>query len=387
MKKLLVIAVLSVVTSVSFAVSQAIVDVKGSGAEKILVTVDVSGSPAFKRSLERNLILSGNFRLVAKNGSVLVTGSAGGTIKAEGRSKRISLPANMSDDKSARMLARFMSDKMCEIYAGKKGFASAPIAFINKKGRSEELCVGYPDGGDIRQITRDGTACVGPRWMASDRILYTGYVNGAPQIFEINSNTGVRKMKWGFGGLTTGAAVAFASGEATAAIILSKPFNNPELCTINMAANTWKRLTVSRDVNEGQPAWGPGGREIVYVSDETRRLHLYVIDVATKAKRRITSSGSQNVDPDWGSDGRIAYTTKRGGDYFISVINPAEGDKEARLVTDGGRWEHPSWAPDRRHLVAERDGVLYLIDTDENGDKPVRLFTIPGKCITPTWSR
>jgi TolB protein len=154
-----------------------------------------------------------------------------------------------------------------------------------------------------------------------------------------------------------------------------------------MAANTWKRLTVSRDVNEGQPAWGPGGREIVYVSDETRRLHLYIIDVATKAKRRITSSGSQNVDPDWGSDGRITYTTKRGGNSYIAVMNPSEGDKSARLVTEPGRWEHPSWAPDRRHVVAECDGILYLVDTDENADKPVRLFSIPGKCITPTWSR
>ena len=385
MKKLLIIAVFSIVTTSLFAQSQTIVDVKGSGAEKILVTVDSSLSPQFKRTLERNLAISGNFRLVTKGGSILVSSSAGGNVLVEGRGKRLTLPMNAQDDKTSRMLARQLSDKMCETYAQAKGFASSQIAFINKKGRSEELCVGYPDGGDIRQITRDGTACVGPRWMGKNTILYTGYVNGAPQIFEINTDSGVRKMKWGFGGLTTGASVS--PDGSTAAVILSKPFGNPELCTINIGAGTWKRLTVSRDVNEGQPAWGPGGKEIVYVSDETRRLNLFVIDAATKSKRRITSTGSQNVDPDWGNDGRIAYTTKRGGDFYIAVINPADGDKSARLVTEPGRWEHPSWAPDKRHVVAERDGVLYLIDTDENADKPIRLFTIPGKCITPTWSR
>lgn len=385
MKKLLAIAVLSVVTSVSFAASPAVVDVKGSGAEKILVTVDVSGSPAFKRSLERNLAISGNFKLVSRGGSVLVSGSSGGTVTAEGRGKRFSLPVNAADDKTARMLARQLSDAMCKTYTGRNGFASSQIAFINKKGRSEELCVGYPDGGDIRQITRDGTACVGPRWMNGNTILYTGYVNNAPQIFEINSDSGVRKMKWGFGGLTTGATVS--PNGSSAAIILSKPFGNPELCSINMAAGTWKRLTTSRNVNEGQPAWSPDGREIVYVSDETRRLNLFVIDAATKSKRRLTSTGNQNVDPDWGADGRITYTTKRGGNSYIAVMNPSEGDKSARLVTEPGRWEHPSWAPDRRHVVAECDGILYLIDTDENADKPVRLFSIPGKCITPTWSR
>lgn len=385
MKKLLAIAVLAFSACVQVAYSQAVVDVKGSGAEKILVTVNVSGSPAFKRSLERNLAISGNFKLVARGGSVLVSGSCAGTVTAEGRGKRFSLSANAADDKAARMLARQLCDAMSKTYTGKNGFASSQIAFINKKGRSEELCVGYPDGGDIRQITRDGTACVGPRWMNSEKILYTGYVNNAPQIFEINCDSGIRRMKWGFGGLTTGAAVT--PDGSSAAIILSKPFGNPELCSINMAAGTWMRLTTSRNANEGQPAWSPDGREIVYVSDETRRLNLFIIDAATKSKRRVTSTGSQNVDPDWGLDGRITYTTKRGGNSYIAVMNPSEGDKSARLVTEPGRWEHPSWAPDRRHVVAECDGVLYLIDTDENADKPVRLFSIPGKCITPTWSR
>ena len=72
MKKLLVIAVFSFVASVSFAASHAVVDIKGVGAEKILVTVDVSGSPAFKRSLERNLDISGIFRRVNKGGSILL---------------------------------------------------------------------------------------------------------------------------------------------------------------------------------------------------------------------------------------------------------------------------------------------------------------------------
>lgn len=385
MKKLLTLIVLALAVSSQSAYSQAVVDVKRAGAEKILVSVNVSGSAAFKRSLERNLAISGNFRLVAKGGSVNVTGAYGSTVTAEGRGKRLSLPAAGGDDKAARMLARMLSDKMCETYAGKKGFARQQIAFVNKNGRSEELCLGYPDGGDVRQITRDGTACVGPRWKNANTLFYTGYVNGAPQIFEIDTATCSRRMKWGFGGLTTGATVT--PDGSTAAVILSKPFGNPELCTIDIAGGTWKRLTVSRNVNEGQPAWSPDGKEIVYVSDETRRLNLFVINAATKAKRRLTSTGYQNVDPDWGTDGRIAYTTRRNGNAYIAVMSPADGDKSARLVTEPGKWEHPSWAADRRHIVAERDGVLYLIDTEEGADKPIRLFSIPGKCITPSWSR
>ena len=383
MKKIAFIA-LSLLVSVA-AKAETIVDVTQVGAEKILVSVNVAGSDAFKKSLMRNLTLSGAFKLVSSGASIVVSGQVGGNVVVEGRGKKLTLPTAASDAKAARQDARKLSDKICETYAKQKGFASTRIAFVNKKGRSEELCIGYPDGADVRQITSDGTACVGPRWKNSDVIYYTGYVNGAPQIFEIDANSCVRKLKWGFGGLTAGATVS--PDGSTAAIILSKPFGNPELCTIDIGAGTWKRMTTTRLANEGQPAWSPDGRSIVYVSDETRRLHLYVIDPAIKKSRRITSSGTQNIDPDWGPDGRITYITKRAGKTYVAVLDPAEGDKAARLVTEAGNWEHPSWARDMRHIIAERDGVLYSIDTMENGDAPVKLFSIPGKMITPSLSR
>ena len=383
MKKIAFIA-LSLLVALA-AKAETIVDVTQVGAEKILVSVNVAGSDAFKKSLMRNLTLSGAFKLVNSGASIVVSGQVGGNVVVEGRGKKITLPTSASDAKAARQDARKLSDKICETYAKQKGFASTRIAFVNKKGRSEELCIGYPDGADVRQITSDGTACVGPRWKNADVIYYTGYVNGAPQIFEIDANSCVRKLKWGFGGLTAGATVS--PDGSTAAIILSKPFGNPELCTIDIGAGTWKRMTTTRLANEGQPAWSPDGRSIVYVSDETRRLHLYVIDPATKKSRRITSSGTQNIDPDWGPDGRITYITKRSGKTYVAVLDPAEGDKAARLVTEAGNWEHPSWARDMRHIIAERDGVLYSIDTMENGDAPVKLFSIPGKMITPSLSR
>lgn len=361
-----------------------VVNVEKTGAEKILVSVEVEGSAAFKRTLERNLVLSGAFRL-AKGAGLVVKGTVGSSVVAEGRGRRLSLPSQAKDDKAARMEARYLADKMCETYAGQKGFARDRIAFVCKKGRVEELCTGYVDGSDIRQLTQDGRASVGPRWKSDNAIFYTGYLNNAPQVFEVDATTGSKRLAWGFGGLTTGATVA--PGGGTAAIILSKPFGNPELCTIDIAGGTWKRITTTRTANEGQPAWSPDGKKIAYVSDESRRQHIYVVDPASKSKRRLTSSGTQNVDPDWGPDGRIAYTTKRGGQAQIAVMTSADGDKSARLVTEPGSWEHPSWARDGRHIVAERDGALFLIDTAEEGDKPVKLFTVQGRCITPSWRR
>lgn len=372
--------------------SAATINIKGSGAEQYLVSIDVKGDPAFAQTLKRNLELSGAFRVVP-GAPIKVTGTVGAAVTAEGpaggMNRCLTLPSRATDAKSARTEARQLADRMCESFAKQKGFANDRIAFVMKNGKSEELCVGYADGADMRQLTQDKKASVGPRWKNSSTIYYTGYLNNAPQIFEIDAETGKRRLAFGFGGLTTGATVSPDGSKA--AIILSKPFGNPELCLINPASGTWSRLTKTPTASEGQPAWSPDGQKIVYVSNEDRHQHLYIIDAATKAKRRLTSSGSRNVDPDWGSDGRIVFTTGRGGQNQIAVISPAEGEASLRLVTAPGTWEHPTWARDRRHVIAERDGVLFLIDTLEQDDgspvAPVKLFTLPAKCITPSWSR
>ena len=176
---------------------------------------------------------------------------------------------------------------------------------------------------------------------------------------------------------------------ARAAIILSFQ-GNPELYTIELASGVWTRLTKTPNASEGCPSWSPDGREMVYVSDETRHPQLYVINVATKAVRRLTSRGSQNVDPDWGKDGRITYVTKQRDGAHVAVLSPAEGDKTARFVTAAGNWEHPSWSRDGRNLVASCDKALYVVDTLVVGEQlnaPIRLFTADGRWIEPCWSK
>ena len=360
--------------------ARTIVDVKGVGTEKISVDIQVSNQ-MFAKCLKKNLELSGCFTVV-RNGGIKVTG-APGAVRAEGRGTVISAEV-FSDDRSARMAARKLSDAMCENFAKQKGFALDRVAFVSRKGKDvSELCVCYPDGYDIRQLTGKGRTVVGPRWKDENTIFYTGIVNAGPQIWEFNTATGQYILRWSFKGLSTGATVS-PDGNFVA-IILSFQ-GNPELYVINLATSKWRRLTNTPLASEGQPAWSPDGRSIVYVSDETRRPQLYVIDVASGKKRRLTSKGSQNVDPDWGTDGRITYITKRGGSQ-VAVLDPSSGDASARLITDPGSWEHPSWSKDCRHVVAGRDKALFVVDTAENGDKPRQMFHANGNWITPTWSR
>ena len=108
------------------------------------------------------------------------------------------------------------------------------------------------------------------------------------------------------------------------------------------------------------------------------------------APQRLTTRGTQNVAPDWGKNGLIAYQTYTGGKFQIAVMDPAT--RQERILTPfDASYEDPSWAPDGRHLAAARsiqyNYSVYLLDSMAAlGDKPVAL-TSTGEWTSPAWSR
>ena len=386
MKKIIATAVCMAMAGASVAAT--VVDVNVTGRAKTSVEIGVQNQ-AFARCLGKNLELSGLFS-VGPSGAVKVSGVPG-AIKAEGAGKSLNCPVSFSDDRSARMVARQLSDAMVAAWSGggQKGFALDKIIFLDcgksrgaKTARPSELCETYPDGYDIRRLTSDGKMTVFPRWQADgESIIYISDKGGAPQIWQMNTKTGTRSVKFSFKGTPAGVAVS-PDGSKIAAILSFQ--GNPELYVLQ--GGNYTRLTNTPLASEGQPTWSPDGRQIAYVSDETRHPQIYVVDGATRQKRRLTSRGSMNFDPDWGADGRIAYITRRGAAQ-VAVMSPNSGDASAQLVTEQSNWEHPSWSRDGRHLVANRDRSLFLIDTLEGGDKPRRLFTADGNWISPCWKK
>lgn len=389
MKNILSIAAAVVVMAfAASASSEHVVDISGAGAQKFSVHIGVANQ-AFARSLARNLELSGLFK-VGHGGSIRVVG-APGAIRAEGRGKVVLSQEPFADEKSARMAARRLSDSMVAAFSNgaQKGFACDRVLFLNR-GRQQargmsipsEMCVAYPDGFDIRQLTSDAKMTIFPRWHGAEKIIYISDRNGAPQVWEMDLSTGRRRVKWSLKGTPAGIAIS-PDGSKIAAIL--SVHGNPELYVIS--GDRFVRLTNTPLASEGQPTWSPDGRKIAYVSNESRHPQIYVVDVATKAKRRLTSIGRENVDPDWGVDGRIAYITKRNGSQ-VAVMNPAEGDSTSRVLTGPANWEHPSWSRDARHLAANRDKAVFSIDTLEDGDEPKRMFLSNGANFTsPCWMK
>ena len=375
------------------SVTPPLISVVKRGAEKDTVTL--AGLKAagpngqlFLRTLTRDLELSGWFK-VAASGAVRVSGTvsdAGGGIQSgcrvEWPGKAFAWNKVSMGQAEVRRQAHQLADEMVKLIAGETGMAQTRIVFVNRRGRNNaDLYVCDADGQGVLQITHDNVAAVGPRWAPNGRdIFYTSFLKGYPAVYRMVAGT-ERKALASFKGLNTGAAVS-PDGSRTA-IILSYQ-GNPELYVMTLSGGQLTRMTQTPHGAEASPCWSPDGRSIVYVSDIAKVPQLYIVDVASRQSRRLTYKGSENVNPDWNRKGRIVYATKRGGGYQIATIDPRSGEGSCELVTPPGDYEHPSWAPDGRHVVCSSRSSIYILDT--LGDPAVRLINIPGNWMSPDWS-
>ncbi|MCF7847976.1 MAG: DPP IV N-terminal domain-containing protein [Kiritimatiellales bacterium] len=351
-----------------------------------------SAARTFSQTLQADLIRSGWFRVSSQAAEVSLIGSCaaiGTAMKAEcqvfktASRQRLLGKAYQSSAAETRALAHRVADEIILSVTGHKGMASAKIALVGNRTKKKELYICDADGKNLRQITNDRSIIVGPKWGPDGtRLTYTSYMRGFPDIYMVNLQSGRRSRISGYGGLNASGVIS--PDGRTLAMILSRD-GNPELYIKDLATNRLKRLTNTRRANEASPCWSPDGRHLAFVSDQSGRPQIYVISANGGQASRLTSSGSENVAPDWGANGLIAFASRIGGRYRVCVVNPVAKTLQV-LETDWADYEDPSWAPDGRHILCSRtvnyQSSIYLLDTLK--DSPVPLISGSGEWYSPS---
>ena len=400
MQKRILIQVMSLLTLAALSAS-AQVTVRKAAGNKLgvdLSGIQVSGgsAQAARRTLELDVARSGWLEVaVAGGGAVAVRGTlteAGGqvlftcqAVDAAGRayiSATYSQPANM-----AIYLAHQVANDLVTKVAGKPSFFLAKLVMVGTRSGAKELYLADSSAQDIRQVTQDKSIALKPRWSPDNSLIsYTSFLKRYADVYTIEMATGSRSRAACFPGVNSGGAIS-PNGHSMA-LILSKD-GNPDLYVMDLASKRLTRLTNTPRADEGSPSWSPDGSRIVYVSNASGTPQLYVLSASGGAPQRLTARGAQNVAPDWGKNGLIAYQTLTGGKFQIAVMDPAVMQEKIITPFDAA-YEDPSWAPDGRHLVAARSVnysySLYLLDyMAEMGDKPIALTT-SGDWTCPAWS-
>ena len=283
-----------------------------------------------------------------------------------------------------RLIAHKAADEMMKHF-GETPFFTSKIVFVSERDGNKEIYMMDYDGQRERRITKNDTIDVQPSWSGdNERIIYTSYRKGAPDLYAFDIYTGKTEVissggtNWGADWSLQGDLLTYTS---------TKVGGVAQIFVRDMQSGRERQLTFNRIIDTS-PCFSPNGKQIVFTSERMGSPQLYIMGEDGANVRRLTFEGSYHDSPSWSPDGeRIAYVSRIEGRFDIYIYN-LTSNSVYKITENAGRNENPSWSPDGRHLVfaSNRGGSYQLYSVDYDGAN-VRCLTRSGQNKMPEWQK
>jgi len=123
-----------------------------------------------------------------------------------------------------------------------------------------------------------------------------------------------------------------------------------EIFIMNIYTGEREKVT-SYPRHNGAPRFSPDGSQLALVLSKTGSLQVYTLDLNTRKLKQITSGRSNNTEPFWHPDGKsLIFTSDRGGKPQIYQVDLAGGSTK-RITWQGSQNLGGQITPDGRFLV------------------------------------
>ncbi|MCG9578664.1 Tol-Pal system beta propeller repeat protein TolB [Vibrio tubiashii] len=123
-----------------------------------------------------------------------------------------------------------------------------------------------------------------------------------------------------------------------------------EIFIMNIYTGEREKLT-SYPRHNGAPRFSPDGSKLALVLSKTGSLQVYTLDLNTRKLTQITRGRSNNTEPFWHPDGKsLIFTSDRGGKPQIYQVDLASNSTK-RLTWQGSQNLGGQITPDGRFLV------------------------------------
>lgn len=284
-----------------------------------------------------------------------------------------------------RTLGHRVADEIVFLVTGERSFFDTRFVFSGKFGANKEIYTVDPDGAGMRQITKNGSINLKPKWNATGTaIAFTSYAAGNPDLYVADLVKGSIRRISNMAGVNIGGAFS-PLGDILA--LTRSPGGDSEIFTIDpYAGREIARLTRSPGIDVS-PAWSPDGSQLAFVSERSGGPQIYAMNADGTNPRRVTFSGNHNTDPAWSPKGdRIAFVGREGSFDVFTVRTDGSGME--RLTQGQGDNEDPSWAPDGNYVAfsSTRDGGAHIWIASADGRHQVKVTSGKGGYTNPHWS-
>lgn len=123
-----------------------------------------------------------------------------------------------------------------------------------------------------------------------------------------------------------------------------------EIFIMNIYTGEREKVT-SYPRHNGAPRFSPDGSQLALVLSKTGSLQVYTLDLKTRKLTQITRGRSNNTEPYWHPDGKsLIFTSDRGGKPQIYKVDLGSGSTN-RLTWQGSQNLGGQITPDGRFLV------------------------------------
>ncbi|GDX78772.1 protein TolB [Deltaproteobacteria bacterium] len=396
---------------------------QGAGSNDIPIALplpkgDGSGADEYYATLKRDLEISGYFKIIDPKAYVepasagihlgefdfaswrtpgaaalakTSLGASGEGLRAEvwvydvAGGTKLGAKAFSGPKTAGRTLAHRTADAIISLVTGNRSFFDTRVAFVANGSGNKEVYVMDVDGGGKRQITKNKSINLAPRWNHSGTALcFTSYFNGNPDLYVADLLKSAIRRVSARTGINTGCSWS-PSGESIALTL--SPGSDSDIFTIDPLAGTQiARLTSSPGIDVS-PSWSPDGSKLAFVSERGGGAQIYVMNADGSNVHRVSFQGAQNTSPSWSPKGdKIAFVGRDGG-FDVFTVN-LDGSGMTRVTQGAGDNEDPSWSPDGDYLVfsSTRTGSAHIWLSSADGRHQVQLSQGAGGYTNPHWS-
>lgn len=292
---------------------------------------------------------------------------------------------------SWRRIAHKVADIVYSRITGESGYFDSRVVFVSESGpknaRRKRLAIMDYDGANVQYLTDSSALVLAPRFSPTgDRVLYTSYETGFPQVNVLDVNSVAKKVLSSKDGTMTFAPRFSPDGNRV--VYSLSAGGNTDIYTMGVNGGGEQRLTSAPSI-ETAPSYSPDGKYIVFESDRSGTQQLYIMPATGGEAQRISFGPGRYGTPVWSPRGDlIAFTKQNSGRFHIGVMR-TDGSEE-RLLTASFLDEGPTWSPNGRVIMFTREtqgagGAPALYSVDISG-RNLRRVVSDGPASDPAWS-